>query len=106
VNVDQLNAVFVNLLKGSVWANYRLVSAQWVGELGTLPKPAFLANTVLETFNQLPTPPSDGPVPYPNPNYNPFADGVSASCMKCHSVAQTASGKLAGDFSFLLGNAQ
>jgi hypothetical protein len=34
------------------------------------------------------------------------ADGVSASCMKCHFVATTASGKLAGDFSFLLGNAQ
>ncbi len=106
VSAGQLNTTFQNLLKGSVWANYQLVSAQWVGELGTLPKPAFLANTVLETFNQLPSPPSDGPVPYPNPNYNPFAPGVSASCMKCHSVATTASGKLKGDFSFLLGNAQ
>ena len=104
--VNQLNTVFRKLLQGSVWANYQLISTQWVGELGTLPKPAFLANVTLETFNQIPSPPSDGPFPYPSPKYNPFAPNVSASCMKCHFVATTASGKLAGDFSFLLGNAQ
>ena len=106
-NADQLNAIFQSLLKGSVWANYKLITTQWIGELGTMPKPAFMANMTLETFIQLPKPPSDGPVPYPSPGYNPFAPGVaSSSCMKCHSVATTASGKAKGDFSFILGEAQ
>jgi hypothetical protein len=101
------NDYFAKLLAGSVWANYRLISTQWVGELGTLPKPAFLANMTMETFVQAPAPPSDGPVPYPSPGYNPFNQGVaSSSCMKCHSVATTASGKAKSDFSFLMGNAQ
>lgn len=104
---DHLNAVFQKLLMGSVWANYKLISTQWVGEDGTLPKPAFMANMVLETFIQMPKPPSDGPIPYPSPGYNPFAPGVaSSSCMKCHSVATTASGKAKADFSFIMGEAQ
>lgn len=111
-NVNQLNQTFRGLLQGSVWANYQLISAQWVGELGSLPKPPFLANTVIETFNQTPSPPSDGPYPFPSPQYNPFAAGVTSSCMKCHSVAVTASALANGqtqpkaDFSFIMGNAQ
>jgi hypothetical protein len=106
-SADSLNKTFRTLLQGSVWANYELISTQWVGEAGTLPKPSFLANMVLETFMQMPKPPSDGPIPYPSPGYNPFAQGVaSSSCLKCHSVATTASGKAKADFSFLLGEAK
>jgi hypothetical protein len=101
-----LNLVFQKLLAGSVWANYQLISTQWVGEDGTLPKPAFLGNAVLETFIQGPVPPSDGPVAFPNSGYNPFATGVTSSCLKCHSVATTASGKAKADFSFIMGEAQ
>jgi hypothetical protein len=105
-NVDSLNKTFRALLQGSVWANYQLISTQWVGEAGVLPKPPFLANTVLETYIQMPKPPSDGPIPFPSPGYNPFAPGVTSSCLKCHSVATTASGKAKGDFSFILGEAK
>lgn len=105
----QYNAAFQKLLAGSVWANYRLISTQWHGEFGPLPKPAFLANPVLETFNQTPSPPSDGPVAWPSPGYTPFNVGVAtSSCMKCHSQATTASqtNPKPADFSFLMGNAQ
>ena len=95
-----------------MWANYQLVSAQWTGEFGSLPKPAYLANTVIETFNQTPRPPTDGLYDYPDPNYNPFASCVTSSCLKCHSVAVTASAlannqpQPRADFSFIMGNAQ
>ncbi len=102
---DSMNLVFQKLLQGTVWANYQLIGTQWVGELGTLPKPPYLANTTLETFNQGPVPPTDGPVAYPNPSYKPFSTAVSSSCMKCHSVAKTRLGANA-DFSFILGEAQ
>lgn len=103
----QYNAAFRKLLAGSVWANYELISTQWFGEAGVLPKPPFLANMTMETFIQSPRPPSDGPIPYPSPGYDPFKQGVaSSSCMKCHSVATTASGKAKADFSFIMGNAQ
>ena len=99
-----LNATFRNLLAGSVWANYQLVSTQWIADLGNL-EPGFLANITLETFNQGPNPPSDGlpngatynPLK-PDPRYQPFQAKVSSSCMKCHSTGN--------DFSFLLGEAQ
>jgi hypothetical protein len=98
------NAAFQSLLAGSVWANYQLVSTQWIADLGNL-EPEFLANMTLETFNQGPKPPSDGlpngatynPLK-PDPRYQPFQAKVSSSCMKCHS--------LGNDFSFLLGEAQ
>jgi hypothetical protein len=101
----EMNAGYQKLLAGSVWANYSLVATQWAGNLGGLPKPAFMANTVIETYTQGPTPPSDGPIPYPNPGYQPFSSKASSSCMKCHSVAKDAQGA-SGDFSFLLGNAK
>lgn len=99
-----MNAGYQKLLAGSVWANYSLVATQWAGNLGGLPKPAFLANTVIETYTQGPKPPSDGAIPYPKQGYQPFSAGASSSCMKCHSVAQSAAGS-GGDFSFLIGNA-
>ena len=100
-----MNAGYQKLLAGSVWANYSLVATQWTGNLGGLPKPAFMANTVIETYTQGPKPPSDGPTPYPSPGYNPFSPSASSSCMKCHSVATTAQ-KTNANFSFLLGNAK
>jgi len=101
----EMNAGYQKLLAGSVWANYSLVATQWAGNLGGMPKPAFMANTVIETYTQGPKPPSDGPIPYPSPGYQPFSPNASSSCMKCHSVATTAQ-KTNGDFSFLLGNAK
>lgn len=101
----EMNAGYQKLLAGSVWANYSLVATQWAGNLGGLPKPAFMANTVIETYTQGPTPPSDGPIPYPSPGYQPFSANASSSCMKCHSVAKDAQ-KANADFSFLLGNAK
>ena len=100
-----MNAGYQKLLAGSVWANYSLVATQWAGNLGGLPKPPYMANTVIETYTQGPKPPSDGPIPYPSPGYQPFSPSASSSCMKCHSVAKTAQ-NTNGDFSFLLGNAQ
>lgn len=100
-----MNAGYQKLLAGSVWANYSLVPSQWAGNLGGLPKPAFMANTVIETYTKGPKPPSDGSVPYPSPGYKPFSPNASSSCMKCHSVVTTPQNTNA-DFSFLLGNAQ
>ena len=100
----EMNTGYQKLLTGSVWANYSLVATQWAGNLGGMPKPAFMANTVIETYTQGPKPPSDGPTPYPSPGYQPFSPTASSSCMKCHSVAKTAQ-NTNGDFSFLLGNA-
>jgi hypothetical protein len=100
-----LNQHFQKILGNSPWSHYQLVSTQWVGEKGTLPKPPFLANTVQETYVQGPSPPSDGPIPYPQKGYNPFSKQASASCMKCHGVAQTTT-NIPADFSFLLGEAQ
>ncbi|CAN5699261.1 hypothetical protein BH11VER1_BH11VER1_38560 [soil metagenome] len=101
----EMNAGYQKLLAGSVWANYSLVATQWTGNLGGLPKPAYMANTVIETYTQGTSPPTDTPVAYPQSGYNPFAPASSSSCLKCHSVATTAQGTNA-DFSFLLGNAQ
>lgn len=106
-SAGELNGIFQKLLAGSVWANYKLVSTQWIGEAGTLPKPAYLGNTTMETFNQGPLPPTDGAHAYPSADYDPFSTAVSASCMKCHSKALLAGNRsVAGDFSFLGGTAQ
>jgi hypothetical protein len=95
----QANEQFKALLKGSVWENYELVSTQWVDNLGKT-TPEFVANTTLESFNQGPTPPTNGKLPY-----KPLSTEVSSSCLKCHSTATSASGGSA-DFSFVLGTAQ
>jgi mono/diheme cytochrome c family protein len=59
-------------LKGTVWANYKLVGSQWQsGETIPAPNaPALLANTTLETFIQ-----------------------PTASCITCHGDAKLISGK-------------
>jgi len=81
---DSVNALWRERLKGTVWANYRLIGSQWLsGELSFTPAPDTLGNTTLESF--IPT---------------------TSSCLGCHQYATTAgtSPKFA-DFSFLLSSA-
>jgi hypothetical protein len=107
---DSLNKYFQNLLKGSVWANYQLVSTQWLFFEDIAP--LFLANSVQETYVQGPNPPTYGnftPIIdqpyYADTAYHPFAQGISASCMGCHYVATFPYSKVRADFSFMLGEA-
>lgn len=53
-SADSLNTHFQALLKGSVWANYKLVSTQWL--LFENMFPLYLANSVQETYVQGPNP--------------------------------------------------
>ncbi|MGL4598213.1 MAG: hypothetical protein ACRCYO_11815 [Bacteroidia bacterium] len=112
-SADSLNAYFQNLLKGSVWANYQLVSTQWL--FFETMTPLYLANSVQETYVQGPNPPSYGGFKlrpgfdvqyFTDPRYNPFAPGVSSSCMGCHYVATIPKTKAKADFSFMLGEAK
>lgn len=101
---QQLNAQWQGALKGTVWANYHLISTQWptapaddcqvpspTNPLGT-PAPNFLANATLETYNQGTTP------------------QASSSCMECHNNATTRVTQSPrtsfADFTFLLERAQ
>lgn len=84
-----VNRLWAGKLKGTVWANYMLISAQWRGadktpifEHGELPR--YLTNTTLETFQQTQ---NDG------------------TCLGCHAGAQTANGK-PSNFVFMLRRAQ
>lgn len=108
---DTLNQQYQAMLKGSVWANYQLVSTQWV-QFDDL-APAFLANSVQETYIQGPTPASYGNFPihagqpyFTSPQYRPFSTSTSSSCMGCHYVASIPSLKVKTDFSFLLSSAK
>jgi hypothetical protein len=110
-SADSLNSYFQTLLKGSVWANYKLISTQWM--LFEDIAPPFLANSVQETYVQGPNPASYGNVKikagqnyFQSSEYNPFAPGISASCMACHYAATLPVGQnIKADFSFLLGEA-
>ena len=81
------------LYKGSVWANYELISTQWptdansVSDLTGRPAPTFLANATLETYIQ-------GKVPQ-----------TSSNCIACHNNADMTSGMFS-DFTYLLQRAQ
>ncbi|MFZ0846242.1 MAG: hypothetical protein WAM62_10650 [Pseudolabrys sp.] len=81
-----LNAYYQNLLAGSVFANYRLISTQWQTGLSLQGTPAHVANIVIETYVQLIT---SKP---PNP---------STGCLACHKGATAANGKTLTDHSFL-----
>lgn len=102
---DQVHA---QLLGGTVWENYQLVSTQWptAGHKGQLkttgpdwcaplnptdnagaPAPAFMANTTLETYIQ-------GTVPQ-----------ASSTCINCHLNATMTDGRFS-DFTYLLERAQ
>lgn len=93
--VDDLNRSFRNLLKGTVWENYMLITTQWPSnaesktDCNGAPMPTFLANTTLETYSQ-------GQVPL-----------ASSSCMACHGNATTRHiPAVASDFTFILEKAQ
>ena len=93
--VDDLNRSFRNLLKGTVWENYLLITTQWPSnnesktDCNGAPMPTFLANTTLETYSQ-------GRVPL-----------ASSSCMACHGNATTRHvPAVASDFTFILEKAQ
>jgi hypothetical protein len=77
-----LNLYYRGLLKGTVWANYELISTQWATGGAPAGTPAILGNTTLETFIQ-----------------------KNSSCLGCHKMAQTAV-QTNADFSFLLSEAQ
>ncbi|WNG38867.1 hypothetical protein F0U61_38275 [Archangium violaceum] len=102
---QRLSKHFKVLFGNSPWSNYELISNQWMGINPQTPTPTYLANTVMETFIQGQHPASDGIPAYPAPGYNPFSTRTSSSCIKCHSVAKTTSGRSA-DFSFLFSGAQ
>ncbi len=107
--VAGINKYFQNLLKGSVWANYALVSTQWELNEGIFPN--FLANTVQETYLQGNNPPTPGTFTITNGEqyfqskyYQPFNKGITSSCMGCHYTAKLhGNNKKRSDFSFLLG---
>lgn len=86
-------AAFEKLVKGSVWANYELISTQWptdpnsVSDLTGRPAPTFLANATLETYIQ-------GKVPQ-----------TSSNCIACHNNASMTSGRFS-DFTYLLQRAE
>jgi hypothetical protein len=109
-DTEAMNAqVQTELLAGTVWANYQLVSTQWPtsptapdaaptaatnwcsaineADKSGNPAPAFLANTTLETYIQ-------GTVPQ-----------ASSSCINCHLNATMTDGQFS-DFTYLLERAQ
>jgi hypothetical protein len=109
-----MNDIFHDILKGTVWENYMLLSTQWPSNFGCTnlhadflrqpdmtcsPAPTYFANSTLETYSQ-------GEVPL-----------ASSSCIACHGNAvsfQTgASNQKPGeprfnqsDFTFILEKAQ
>jgi hypothetical protein len=109
--IDNINAYYRGLLSGSVWANYSLVSTQWLLNEDIFPD--YLANTVQETYLQGPSPASHGTYTisegeqyFQSPHYKPFSPGVSSSCMGCHYKAEIGNSQKRSDFSFMLGEAQ
>lgn len=112
--VAAINQRYQNMLKGSVWANYQLISTQWL--FSETMTPLYLANSVQETYLQGPHPDTFGDFAlkpgfdvqyYTDPRYQPFSAGSSSSCMGCHYKALTTNPDTTkrGDFSFLLGEA-
>jgi hypothetical protein len=90
----EVNDQWHDLVRETVWRNYILVSTQWPTNPSSKtgnPEPAFLANTTLETYNQVPDPAT--------PRSKP------SSCINCHLVASGLNGK-SGDFSFLFSKAR
>jgi hypothetical protein len=93
--VLDMNASFQGILKGTVWANYMLISTQWPTNATSktdptgLPAPTYLANTTLETYIQ-------GKVPQ-----------SSSNCIACHNNATTLhTPATPSDFTYILENAK
>lgn len=82
---EQVNTLWRNKLKGTVWANYKLIGSQWTagdpGIINTPNVPALLGNSVMETFIL-----------------------TSASCISCHNFATLNVNKdtIFTDFSFMI----
>ncbi len=81
-----INEVWQEKLRGTIWANYELLTTQWKGANRDLMFPSgevprYLTNTTMETYIQ---------------------DAQDGTCLGCHSHAVTAAGQSA-NFSFLLG---
>ena len=89
----KLNDSFRQILDGTVWQHYELISTQWPADATSptdpngVPAPTFLANTTLETYSQ-------GEVPQ-----------ASSSCMACHGNAVDTTGR-PSDFTYILERAQ
>lgn len=89
----KLNDSFRQILDGTVWQHYELISTQWPADASSptdpngVPAPTFLANTTLETYSQ-------GEVPQ-----------ASSSCMACHGNAVDTTGR-PSDFTYILERAQ
>jgi hypothetical protein len=92
-DAQKLNDAYRDLLAGTVWYNYRLISTQWPTKSNNptdptgAPAPQFLANTTMETYIQ-------GRVP-----------NVSSSCIRCHNIATDTAQKNA-DFTYILSRAK
>jgi hypothetical protein len=73
---DYINRLWQTKLKGTVWANYKLIGSQWQDAESFPPPnaPALLANSTLETYIQ-----------------------KDASCISCHSFASVNFVKKPGD---------
>jgi hypothetical protein len=87
-----MNDIFHDILKGTVWVNYMLLSTQWPSNFGCTnlhtdflrqpdmtcsPAPTYFANSTLETYSQVES--KDGiPVGVPM---------ASSSCIACHGNA-------------------
>ncbi|HTF03994.1 MAG TPA: hypothetical protein VK826_08210 [Bacteroidia bacterium] len=110
--LDGINTYFQGMLKGSVWANYELIGTQWFQFEAVAT--SYLANSVLETYLQGPSPASYGTYPlrqgevyFTDPRYQPFSSNSSSSCMGCHFKAHSnAKPSFKYDFSFLMGEAK
>lgn len=84
-----VNDIWADKLKGTVWANYMLISTQWratdkspLFENGELPR--YLTNLTLESFQQT---------------------ANNGTCLGCHTTARTASSAPA-DFVFMMQRAK
>lgn len=82
---QEINKVWRDKLKGTVWANYQLIGSQWQASISNDPPvvkvsvPPYLANPVMESFI-----------------------AGNSTCIGCHNGAVDAA-KQPSDFSFLLG---
>lgn len=85
-----VNSQWHQLVRGTVWDRYVLVSTQWPAA-GGKPEPQYLANTTMETYNQVQLP--QGP------------KGYTSSCIFCHGFASGLNGK-PGDFNYVFSKAQ
>ena len=108
-----LNDYYRGLLKGSVFANYRLVSTQW--QTGGAPQgtPANVANIVIETYVQDAAAKASAVRALPASFFPPAKPGLPAfgptppsGCLGCHLNATAANGTTITDHSFLFLEAQ